>query len=318
MREVPLTPWPTSVMRRRALGGGELFEDAQVDPPCNVIRGMNSWYGQVAGVKTYLCAGKVMDSQNPAGILLVRVPTTDPDNPYQFDMYYPPPAAGRVAIVAMNGTQVTLQSTSGAQFVFDLATRQWVGQTLTPTAAPPPASPTLAPGAEATLTIASMKATLGVMVATADAVRARIALTQGPLMLTALARPTPRVYPTFPPPPTSGPEPPPPLGLLPDDECVAAYHQFAAKNCWIGVWNNEYVKVYAGLDTLTDGQGEIVVVTRTLTLRGYAVYYPTPARVGSVHTVSASGSRLTLVPDAEQPTPVVFIFDIATRQWVGP
>lgn len=43
--------------------------------------------------------------------------------------------------------------------------------------------------------------------------------------------------------------------------------------------------------------------------------YNTPQRVGAVRITSVSGTLVTLVPQDQQATPVVLVFDIATHQW---
>jgi len=49
-------------------------------------------------------------------------------------------------------------------------------------------------------------------------------------------------------------------------------------------------------------------------------FYPTPQHLGPVHMAAVTGTPVTVLPDNAPPTPVVFVFvfDLGTRQWVGP
>jgi len=199
----------------------------------------------------------------------------------------------------------------------------------TPTAAPTatgiPPAPTLTASAAATLTVGEILAELHTSFATAAASNTRAALTTVPMEQTALARPTPTLY-VFPTPwPTSPPEPTPVVGL--QYFCAPQIHGFYQSNCWIVRLGNEYIYVDGGyLYNVASGDlsdtsiGVIIVFTRLITLEGTGPTerYLTPQRLGPVHIAGVDGSRVTVLPDNAQPTPVVFVFDLATRQWVNP
>ena len=78
----------------------------------------------------------------------------------------------------------------------------------------------------------------------------------------------------------------------------------------------DVVEVYAGREG-RDGdrmQGIIWVYVRGQGQEGPDIYQ-TPQRVGAVRIASVSGMLFTL-ETVDQPTPQVFVFDLATRTWV--
>ncbi len=122
-------PAPTHVIPGHVLGQGTLFDIPSIEPPCNMIRTVNAWHGEIAGEKMRLCAGRVKDLASDAGILIVETQTGDPDNPVHDDLYYLPLAVGAVGIIDIQGTTVILRSTAGELLAVDVAAHQWVTPT---------------------------------------------------------------------------------------------------------------------------------------------------------------------------------------------
>ncbi len=123
------SPAPTHVIPSHPLSEGTLFDIPSIEPPCNMIRAVNAWHGQIAGTKIRLCAGRVKDLASDAGILIVETLTGDEDNPFHDELYYPPSGLGAVWITDIQGTNVILQSTAGELLAVNVASHQWVTPT---------------------------------------------------------------------------------------------------------------------------------------------------------------------------------------------
>jgi hypothetical protein len=115
-------------------------------PPGNSVKAWpySCWRGVISGHITDVQAGRYgSESDGLQGILIVNVWPGGSWSDENLVIYDTPQLAGPVRIVSMNGTLFTLapvdistpgavltpwaSSTPGTTFVFDLATRQWVG-----------------------------------------------------------------------------------------------------------------------------------------------------------------------------------------------
>ena len=108
--------------------------------------------------------------------------------------------------------------------------------------------------------------------------------------------------------------------------CTPQIHGFYQSDCWIVRLDNEYIYVDGGyLYNIASGDlsdtsiGAIIVFTRSITLEGTGPTgrYLTPQRIGPVHIGTVDGTRVTVIPDNPQ-AGVTFVFDLLTREWVGP
>lgn len=134
-----------------------------------------------------------------------------------------------------------------------------------------------------------------------ETIQTRVALTHAPTR-TPGARP-------------AQPSPTPIMGMLPGCGGISSTGP-QATSCWRGVVDGHVVEVYAG----REGQdGDRLQGLIWLHFRGQqgADIYQTPQRVGAVRITAVSGMRFTL-QTVSQATPVVFTFDLDTRQWVSP
>jgi hypothetical protein len=116
----------------------------------------------------------------------------------------------------------------------------------------------------------------------------------------------------------------PRLGLI---DCQVEYY---SNNCWVGTVNGQPITVVAG--RLRGDHIASVLVFHSLdaqyTFGAYGgEYYPVPCDVYSVGIASISGTLITITPldyyhhteytPTPAPTPIVLVFDLATRQWVS-
>jgi hypothetical protein len=101
--------------------------------------------------------------------------------------------------------------------------------------------------------------------------------------------------------------------------------------CWQGMFNGQVLLVQAGREGYQGDIGQGVISVWIVGQDGRYHddgAYRTPSRQGAVHIVSIDGARVYLAVDELQPpdlggTPVatpgvIFVFDLATRQWVSP
>ena len=101
-------------------------------------------------------------------------------------------------------------------------------------------------------------------------------------------------------------------------------------NCWVGIINGEYIDVEVGREGRAGDIQQGVIMVDNISAR-HTEIYQTPQRAGPMRIVEIDGTQFTLAPidfyyfetpEALQTpwttaTPgAVFIFDIATRQWV--
>lgn len=133
----------------------------------------------------------------------------------------------------------------------------------------------------------------------------------------------------------ASPEPTPTwmLGMLQcNSEGERAYIYLS---CWRGIVNGRMVTVAAGGEHIRTiepygGQGTVVVgdssvgvimiargpYTPMSRLSGVQIYH-TPDQLGDVHIVSVAGTQLSIAPNQPN-SQVMWIFDVATRQFVSP
>jgi hypothetical protein len=88
--------------------------------------------------------------------------------------------------------------------------------------------------------------------------------------------------------------------------------EFAAENRWVEHVGAQDLAVVAGASRGDPDQGLVAVFMSELRT-GRDGWYPTPAKAGSVHIVSAVGERLTLASR----NGTMFVFDVAARQFVS-
>jgi hypothetical protein len=99
-------------------------------------------------------------------------------------------------------------------------------------------------------------------------------------------------------------------------------------SCWHGTLNGQLLAIDAGHEQREGNlqQGVIEVSLYDLSQQNTLSddLYQTPLAVGAVRIVSVDGTRVTLAPwDPATPEPpptpsTIFVFDLATRQWVNP
>ncbi|NOK64311.1 MAG: hypothetical protein GFH27_549423n52 [Chloroflexi bacterium AL-W] len=131
-------------------------------------------------------------------------------------------------------------------------------------------------------------------------------------LATAEALPTPITRPPTPTVPT-----PLPLetGLL--SECETAYDGLVIpSNCWLDIFNNEYVVLFAGKDPNNHNQGKIGFYTVSLdeTVISDFLDFPTPSEHGAIRIINITVPRFTVT--AEDGTR--FVFNLDTRTWEDP
>jgi hypothetical protein len=102
-------------------------------------------------------------------------------------------------------------------------------------------------------------------------------------------------------------------------------------SCWRGLFNGELITVAAGQQSrLGDRSQGLFMVFHGGILdpdNPTTEFYSTPLKLGGMSILSVDGTRFTLAPydpwatwtPEPSPTPgVIFVFDLATRQWVNP
>jgi hypothetical protein len=133
---IRLTPVPTFPKSQRAVGGGILDDTPyQTGPPCDMVGPTNRWTKQVEGTRIRVCAGQIRNYQTSPGpgAILVEIWPANRPQPNPADVYQVPEQAGRIRITDVVGDVLTFQTNDGGLFYFDLAARQWVSPTPTPT-----------------------------------------------------------------------------------------------------------------------------------------------------------------------------------------
>ncbi len=128
------------------------------------------------------------------------------------------------------------------------------------------------------------------------------------------------------------PSPTPELGLHSGSGARNSQEPFFITG-WTGIVNGELINVESGREGSLGDRQQGVIMIYNRTTRQPADIYRTPERAGPVRIVAVDGTLFTLTPidfyyfetpDAlltpwatQTPGPV-FVFDIATRQWVSP
>lgn len=127
--------------------------------------------------------------------------------------------------------------------------------------------------------------------------------------------------------PTDTPEPPhptitPQLGIF---DCLVEYY---SNNCWAGTVNGQPITVVAGR-LRGDNVGSLEIFHSLEAQYSFGKiggeYYPAPCALYSIGIASVNGSQITITPQdnyvrgtpTPAPTPVVLVFDLATREWIS-
>jgi len=91
-------------------------------------------------------------------------------------------------------------------------------------------------------------------------------------------------------------------------------------SCWQGTVAGVRLYLLAGREghsgDIRQGLLEVDEVDNRSPYPDFMKLYQTPQKVGAVRIAAVSGTRVMLLPWNAQPTPVSFVFDLATRQWV--
>ena len=98
----------------------------------------NCWHGMLNGVYSDVAAGAELVEPTPGELTLGGVYVVSPADgsvPRSL-IYWTSIRAGRLEIIAVDDTRVTLRAYNGTLFVFDASTRQWVDATPGPTPVP--------------------------------------------------------------------------------------------------------------------------------------------------------------------------------------
>lgn len=107
----PDEPWPTGI-----------FEEGQAPFPAAAVTVNNQWQGVVNGQYVQVYAGALPDA--PAqGVVIVAVTTVDLQ-PVSTQWIAAPANSGTLRLVAERNLQLTLESTRGLSFVFDVPSRK--------------------------------------------------------------------------------------------------------------------------------------------------------------------------------------------------
>ncbi len=85
----------------------------------------SGWRQIVNGAYITVWAGKDRDAPEQ-GLLSLEKMTLDGETTLERTCYQTPSQAGSIRVVAENNLRLTLTTTNNQQFVFDVATRQWV------------------------------------------------------------------------------------------------------------------------------------------------------------------------------------------------
>lgn len=109
----PDGPWPTGI-----------FEEGQAPFPASAVTVSNQWQGRLNGDYVRVYAGSLPN--DPAqGVVIVSVVSADQE-PVSTEWLKTPEKVGALRVVAAHHTQLTLESTTGLSFTFDVQTRSLV------------------------------------------------------------------------------------------------------------------------------------------------------------------------------------------------
>jgi hypothetical protein len=116
--------------------------------------------------------------------------------------------------------------------------------------------------------------------------------------------------------PPAYPSPTPMMGILPGCSNTSPYG-VQAISCWRGSVGGQLVEVDAGREGLDGDPTQGILRVHIRGVQGGDGIYPTPQRVGAVRIASVVGTLFTL-QTMDLQTPQMFVFNLATRQWVSP
>jgi hypothetical protein len=129
---VPGTPTPTPSIPPTATphyaGAGIIVQGLFPPAQSETFRYRNYWYETKAGEHITVYAGvEGSKGSRVQGRIEVEVTSSDGNRGLQAPVYYKTPTeSGYVQVVDANGEKLRLRTWNGTEFVFDLATRQWV------------------------------------------------------------------------------------------------------------------------------------------------------------------------------------------------
>lgn len=110
-----------------------------------------------------------------------------------------------------------------------------------------------------------------------------------------------------------GPSATPWLGLYPGCPSTSALDPYMV-SCWAGVYNGKIVGVGSGREGRAGDMTQGLVWVYDTEART-SQFIPTPDKVGAVQIVAINGTLFTL-STVEHTPPIIYTFDLATRQWV--
>lgn len=122
-------PTPHTALPHRAAGSGIIVETRQAPVPGPLFLGENQWYETKGNETIAVYAGK--DRQDPSQGMIVVV-VTEAKNPVGSPTaspratYLTPTKEGSVHITDADGEHLSLRSTSGTTFIFDVASRKFL------------------------------------------------------------------------------------------------------------------------------------------------------------------------------------------------
>jgi hypothetical protein len=126
----PPTPAPTPAggpitLPQRPAGAGIIVESGQAPLPGSLYAIENSWHKPEDGGFIQVFAGA--EREDPAqGIVAVVVATGNGQPPPPLEVHRTPAKAGAVRVVDADGERLTLRTSSGATFIFDVPARRFV------------------------------------------------------------------------------------------------------------------------------------------------------------------------------------------------
>lgn len=292
------------------------------------------WNGNLNDKLLRICAGhEQYGGDLEQGVLDIMLLELDQNTIFSDDVYETPGTFGLMHIVVADSNSVTIASEDGQHvFTFDIATRQWVSPTAT--GAMPLYStvgPAGLPGTQAPTQVVITRVPSTYPPRTPGSQQAfdtRVTLDEQKRKTAGALAPTRTPKPPM---PSRTPRPTATLAfgwLLCGGAANSLEPQYNMR-CWQGELNGQYYQVMAGREGRWGDIAQGILTITTLSPDGQwhrIGTFLTPEKQGEVRIASVDGLMVYLVPDDYQPpdakiTPipgVVFVFDIATRQWVSP
>jgi hypothetical protein len=117
----PAAPAPPGNIVRLIAGAGTIVQEGQAPFSAQDFVGSNHWYEVKGGQETIVYAGS---ERKDRGAGTVRVTTAG----RLLGDFPTPTKSGPVRVASASGERLTLTSSSGASFIFDVASRSYVPQ----------------------------------------------------------------------------------------------------------------------------------------------------------------------------------------------